>query len=167
MTEQQKKMKKYVNAIRRNLNMPGEVKKRVMNDLICSIDARREAGQTDEEIYAELGLPKKVAEELNVQMGDYGYVKSPWRYACLALSILSGLVLLVNGLEALLTWTLFSFAAGETASVGIIGGADGPTAIFVTSSIEPLSAGGKALLARVCLVGGILGFRRLCRCRKK
>ena len=87
MTDAQKKMKKYTNAIERKLNMPKEVKDRVMTDFISSIQGRRESGQTDEEIFAELGSPKKVAAELNEQMKDYTYFKSPWRWVCLAIII--------------------------------------------------------------------------------
>ena len=65
MTDAQKKMKKYTNAIERKLNMPKDVKSRVMNDFISSIQGRREAGQTDAEIFAELGSPKKAAADLN------------------------------------------------------------------------------------------------------
>ena len=50
MTEEQKKMKKYCNAIERRLNLPRELKNRVMSDFASSIQERREAGQTDEEI---------------------------------------------------------------------------------------------------------------------
>ena len=77
-------MKKYLAAIARRLNMPKDVKERVMNDFQSSIRGRLEAGQTDEEIFAELGSPKKVAAELNEQMKDYTYIKSPWRWVCLA-----------------------------------------------------------------------------------
>ncbi len=44
----------------------------------------------------------------------------------------------------------------EAAAVGVIGGADGPTAIFITSHLSPglLLCGALALLA----VGGLLAF---------
>ena len=58
MTEAQKKMKRYCQAIERRLNLPREVKVRVMTDLQSSISARREAGQTDEEIFSELDAVK-------------------------------------------------------------------------------------------------------------
>ena len=40
MTDAEKKMKRYVNAIERRLNLPREVKARVMSDLASSIAAR-------------------------------------------------------------------------------------------------------------------------------
>ena len=65
MTNEQKKMKKYMTAIERRLNLPREIRARVMSDLQSSVAARREAGQTDDAIYAELGTPRAVAAELN------------------------------------------------------------------------------------------------------
>lgn len=47
--------------------------------------------------------------------------------------------LITLGIITLLAVTLFAinqFRLGEPASIGIIGGADGPTAIFLTSTVE-------------------------------
>ena len=77
MTPEEKKMKQYTNSVERRLNMPGDVKRRVMNDFISSISARREAGQSDAEIYAELGSAKQAAADLNEQMREFAYRKSP------------------------------------------------------------------------------------------
>ena len=137
MTDAEKKMKKYTTAIERRLNLPREMKARVMSDFISSVQARREAGQSDAEIYAELGNPKKAAAELNEQMKEFTYRKSPWRYlfaACAAY----GTAELLGGLIARLMYLflrdpLLSTSMGEAASAGIIGGADGPTAVFVTT----------------------------------
>ena len=54
--------------------------------------------------------------------------------------------------------------ANEAASIGIIGGADGPTAIFVTTS--PGFDWDIVLMAGL-LIGGIAGFLRLRRCKPK
>ena len=133
MTEAQKKMKRYLNAIERRLNLPKDAKTRVMSDLQSSVSARREAGQTDEEIFAELGTPKLVAAELNEQMKEFAYQKSPWRWAALAGSILAGVMLAFSGVTGLLVY-LLNLRVNETNSLGVIGGADGPTAIFVTTN---------------------------------
>jgi len=146
-------MKRYVNKIERKLNLPMKIRARVMSDLATSICARREQGETDEAIMESMGKPAKVAAELNAQMEDYAYRKSPWRFLFLALAIVCGLWLLG---QALLTVTLHSVATGA-ASVGIIGGADGPTAIFVTS--HPSVKAGLRLVGNVLLlVGGIIGY---------
>lgn len=162
MTDNQRKMKKYTNAIERNLHMPRDVKARVMNDFITSIQGRREKGQTDEAIFAELGAPKKVAADLNEQMKEYTYVKSPWRWACLAVIVVSLLSLISGGLVGFLVRV---FNSSASSSIGIIGGADGPTAIFVTASPDYIWY--KIGVSIFVLIMGILGYGRLCRCRRK
>ena len=161
MTDAHKKMKKYTNAIERKLNMPKEVKARVMNDFISSIQGRREAGQTDAEIFAELGSPKKAAADLNEQMKDYTYVKSPWRWLCLAVVVASVLSLAFGGTIGLLVHLLNTSAS----SIGIIGGADSPTAIFVTTSQDYIWY--KSGITMILMIMGILGFYRLSRCPRK
>ena len=133
MTNEQKKMKKYMTAIERRLNLPREVRARVMSDLPSSVAARREAGQTDDAIYAELGTPRDVAAELNEQMKEYAYTKSKWRWAALAGMIVAAWKLIFQSLAGLIV-CLVNLSISESASLGIIGGADGPTAIFVTTA---------------------------------
>ena len=162
MTDAQKKMKKYTNAIERKLNMPKDVKTRVMTDFISSIQGRRESGQTDEEIFAELGSPKKVAADLNEQMKDYTYVKSPWLWVCLAIIIGCMMSFAFGGTIGMLVHLL---NASVSSSIGIIGGADGPTAIFVTTSNDYIWY--RAGITAIILVMAILGFYRLSRCPRK
>lgn len=164
MTKEQKKMKQYMTAVERRLNLPKEVKARVMSDLSSSIQGRRESGMTDEAIYAELGTPGKAAADLNEQMKEYAYRKSPWRFlfaACAAY----GAAELLGSLIALIAYLMIAnpvLHAGEAASIGIIGGADGPTAIFVTT---PDWTG--YVIPVLALVIGIFGYLRLRRCRQK
>lgn len=164
MTEQEKKMKKYVNAIDRRLRMPLREKARVLNDLSSSIQARREVGKTDEEIYAELGTPKQAAADLNEQMREYTYRKSPWRFVFLTLAVLCGLYLLGEAAEMLLVYII---TGSERASMGVIGGADGPTAVFVTTSVTVPTQEARLLAALVLLVAGAFGYWRLKRCKQK
>lgn len=172
MNDAQKRMKRYVNAIERRLHLPRDVKARVMSDFGSSIQARRERGMSDEEIYEELGSPKKAAQELNEQMKAFAYRKSPWRFLFLGLAILSGgwLVLyqLLLRFGMLLDTLKISFFPSESASVGIIGGADGPTAIFVTGT----TAMGQGFdwdvpIMVLLLAVGLLGYVLLRRCRHK
>lgn len=162
MTDTQKKMKKYTNAIERKLNMPKAVKVRVMNDFISSVQGRRESGQTDGEIFAELGSPRKVAAELNAQMKDYTYVKSPWRWLCFAV-IIGCLSSLIFGSGVGLQRLLLSTSASS--SLGIIGGADGPTAIFVTAS--PDYVWYRIGITLIILAIAVFGFYKLRRCSRK
>ena len=153
---------KYLRAVRRRLNMPKELKNRVMTDFAGSIDARMELGQSEADIFAELGTPKQVAKDLNEQMKEYTYKKSPWRWACLILAVFSGLCLVYQGYANLL---LMLFNKANNASIGIIGGADGPTAVFVTT--QTLYSGLPAeIIYTMLLIMGILGFIALGKIKK-
>lgn len=152
---------KYLRAVRRRLNMPKALKDRVIADLLSSIEARKEAGQQEAEILAELGTPKQAAEELNAQMKEFTYRTSPWRWVCLGVSVLSVLCIAYNGLRLLL---LQLFNTVNNASIGIIGGADGPTSIFITTSAAPTPAAG---IYALTLVAGIVGFMILSRLKQK
>lgn len=157
-------MKKYTNAVERRLNLPGDVKVRVMSDFISDLQARRESGMTDEEIYRELGTAKEAADNLNEQMREYTYRKSPWRFLFAAAAIY-GAAELLGSLIAWIAYLVISdpvLHASEAASIGIIGGADGPTAIFVTT---PGWTG--YAVAVLLLIAGVLGYLRLCRCSRK
>lgn len=155
-------MKKYLKSIEWRLNLPRDIKKRVMADLSGSIQERREAGQTDQEIMAELGMPKRAAAELNEQMKEYAYRKSPWRFLCLLISgLAAGWLIWYWGIMSLLT----GFTIGESASLGIIGGADGPTAIFVTAQTSGIDW--DIVLMAGILLAGLAGYFLLCRCKKK
>lgn len=164
MTDGEKKMKRYVNAVERRLNLPKDVKARVMSDFGSSITARREAGQTDEQIYEELGEPKQAAAELNEQMKEFAYRKSPWRFVFLGAVVVSGVWFVYYGLLRILTYLLFSIEVSDAASIGIIGGADGPTAIFITSSQR---IDWDHVFFVILLIVGVFGYLRLRKCKKK
>ena len=162
MTNEQKKMKKYMTAIERRLNLPREIRARVMSDLQSSVAARREAGQTDDAIYAELGTPRAVAAELNEQMKEYAYTKSKWRWAALAGMIVATWKLIFQSLAGLVV-CLVNLSFRESASLGVIGGADGPTAIFVTTA----AVGHRWILWVLVLVMCTVGWWKLSHCRQE
>lgn len=172
MTDAEKKMKRYCNAVEWRLNLPREVKVRVMNDFASSIQARREAGMTEEQIYGELGTPKQAAAVLNEQMKEYAYRKSPWRFVFLLLAALSGGWLILYRLMILFGMLLntltVTFSPNESASIGIIGGADGPTSVFV-AGVTTTNAGfdWDIAIMVLALIVGIVGFLRLRKCRQK
>ena len=89
--------------------------------------------------------------------------KTLLRLACLLLAILSGFNLLAC-IAAWLIADLFggiSFNVTKASTIGIIGGADGPTSVFVTASPAPAW---ELLLWLLLLALAIYGLRRF---RKK
>jgi len=155
-------VKNYLKSVQRRLRLPKDIRLRVMADFAGAVESRREAGKTDEEIFAELGSPKEAAMQLNEQMKEYAWKKSPWRWLCLAAAAVSALALLIG----LFQWlTVVDFVGSNAASIGIIGGADGPTAVFVASPSH--SSLFKWCAAGLIFVLGTLGFALLGRVRKK
>lgn len=136
-------VKRYVNTVERYLRLDRRTRLRVMNDLASDLQSRLDAGETLEDIRADLGDARTLAETLNREFADHRDNASPWRWAFLVLAIFLALVFAVNGLSA----------RQEAASIGIIGGADGPTAIYVTTQYS-LMSGLRDLAWLVTLVGG-------------
>lgn len=168
----EKKIKKYLTAVKRRLNLPKEVRERVMSDLESDLRARAEAGATEEEVLSQLGTPKKAAADLNEQMKEFAYRKSPWRFVCAAAAVLSGVWLILYAIlqrfGMLLNTLQWSFSPNESASIGIIGGADGPTSIFVTgAAISGHGLDWDAILVIAVFAVCILGYLRLRKCKQK
>ena len=67
MTKQEKKIKRYVNAIERELRLPLKAKARINGDIGTDIHARLEKGQSIDEIIAEMGTPQEVAGSASSQ----------------------------------------------------------------------------------------------------
>ena len=159
---------KYLRAVKRGLNLPREIRQRVMADFESDLESRLEAGMTWDAVLCELGSPKKAAAELNEQMKEYTYRKSPWRFLFAATAVLSGgwLVFFALLQRFVLLHNILSITSYPTnaASVGIIGGADGPTSIFVTSRVSPLPDWDVVFAAAVLLLS-LLAFLRLRRCK--
>ena len=127
-------MDKFLRRVRRRLELPQNMKDRVMADFISSIQSRRDAGKTDSQIMEELGSPKSAAAVLNEQMKEYTFRKSPWRFLFGALAVYGASRLLGSlGSRVIAFFVGVSMAVRDSATVGIIGGADGPTAVFVTA----------------------------------
>lgn len=137
----EKQLARYLRAVRRRLSLSGQMKDRVMDDLRSSINERREAGQTDAEIFAALGPAK-----LTAQLPGYAFRKSPLRFVCLGaavLALLAGLLKTVTNLRGF-------------ASVGVIGGADGPTEIFIAG--PQIFDWADVIAAGIVLVLGLIGY---------
>lgn len=89
--------------------------------------------------------------------------KSRWRWAALAAAVLGGVMLALEGIMALLAWVL-SGPVMDPDAVGLIGGADGPTAIIVATTTT--TGVPDWVIWALLLVLGLVGWRRLNRCRK-
>lgn len=132
-------IKRYVNAIEWHLRLPLKEKARVMSDVSTSIIARHEAGESYEAIMKDMGTPRQVAQRFNAAMG-VSDKPSRWRFLFLALLVLLviGVIVKVSYEQGTLAGQASAFFAGSSADVGVIGGADGPTAIFVASGFPSL-----------------------------
>lgn len=155
--------RRYLKQVDRKLSLPKEMRQRICADLESTISARLENNMTEAEILAELGDPADIAAEFNTQMAAPHHKKSPLRFVCLAAAILSGLVLVGKLIANLL---VAGFINGMARSVGIIGGADGPTSIFVTASVSDGFDGG-LIFWLLLLIAGITGFCLLNRSKNK
>ena len=86
--------------------------------------------------------------------------KSKWRWLCFFIGVLCLIIFLAGGITGLLTW----FANLSAPSVGVIGGADGPTAVYVSAS--PGTDQRSLLAAGILLIMAILGFYKLSHLKK-
>ena len=156
----EKEIKTYLNAVRRRLNLPKDIRNRCISDLQTTIQARLENGESWEQIQSSLGEPRQVAAELSEQLKEFVYRKSPWRFLFLAAAVFSGgWLVFYAGMQLVL-----NIIAGQAASLGIIGGADGPTAIFITTGTI---MDWDLIVMAGALAIGILGFLRLRKCKQK
>ncbi len=141
-------IKKYMNAVERRLRLPFRIRTRVMSDLMTSVSARHEQGEGYDAIMADLGAPAQVAADLNEEMSAFAYRRSRWRFVCLALAV-AGLIWLILSLS-------FCWFTAHSGSLGIIGGADGPTAIFVTGPSGSVSQ--LFIVPSLLFFGGLAGY---------
>lgn len=155
------KIKKYIRSLGRRLNLPKDLRRRLLSDLNTTISARLE-GEPWESIQESLGTPKAVASGYMKEMGEYAYRKSPWRFACAAVAAYGMWNLLENLLvQGVALGLSFAIHPGGMAAMGVIGGADGPTAVFVTTP-----GWTHWLPACVLTAAGLWGYLRLRKCNK-
>lgn len=157
-----KEIKKYLSAVKRRLNLPRSLRARLLSDLETTITARMEAGEDWTAIRESLGAPAQVAAEYMEEMKDFAYRKSPWRYLPLAVAVLCGLRFL-NKCVLFGLYMSMGIQVQER-SVGIIGGADGPTAMFVTTLVPDIANIG---IIAVVFVLCLLVYFRLRKCKNK
>ena len=115
-------MKRYVNTVEWHLRLDPPTRLRVMNDLASDLQSRLEAGETMAQIRADLGSPEQLAATLEASFAEHRDPAPRWRWWLLA----AAAAVLAVGLAGP------SLLGQARTSVGIIGGADGPTAIWVS-----------------------------------
>lgn len=150
MTEDEKKIKKYVNQIERRLEFPLPVKARINHDLATEIHLRKEQGESVAQIIADMGSPEQIAARFHAEMAEQRLEKkNPTRYLFLFLLLLMGC-----GFAQLIYGEIF------LRSQGVIGGADGPTTVFITSgqAIQAMTLWHKALFFAAGCLGCIAAF---------
>ena len=152
---------KYLKTVQRKLKLPKEIRAKVISDLATGISSRKENGEDYGDILRSMGSAEEVAAGLNEEMSDMTYAKSKWRWLCLPVGLVSLAVILERGITGLVT----HFANLSINSLGAIGGADGPTAIFVTST--PGTDAGSLVIAGILLVMSVLGFYKLSHLKKQ
>lgn len=155
----------YIEEIIRRLVLPNATKKRIRQDLAQDIQSAIDQGETLEQVIRRMGSPEDVARDFNESLAPPAAVLSGKQKAAkiilILVIVLSSLSLLSTGITFLFVF-LFSF----NQSLGIIGGADGPTAIFITSKFSPALIIARILLPALFLLAGIWGLRRISRAKK-
>lgn len=96
MIEEQKKIKRYVNAIEQHLKFPMKMKARINSNIGTEIHMRLETGKTIDEVMAEMGKPKEVAERFNMELQEQTLRKHPLRLQFLPFCILLVIVFLIS-----------------------------------------------------------------------
>lgn len=137
MTEDQKKIKKYVNAVERKLKMPLKMKVRINEDLGTDIHARMEAGQSVDEVLEALGSPEDVADRFNGELGaqvqsEAGLIRFLFLFLAVFMSVYTAYGFITD------IYVRQFMDAYLRSPVTIIGGADGPTSVFVAYNIPVL-----------------------------
>ena len=89
MTEDQKKIKRYVNQLERRLRLPLELKVRINGDIGTEIHQRMESGQTVDQVFQEMGIPDEVAASFNREFSEFEIRKNPIRFLFLIMAVMA------------------------------------------------------------------------------
>lgn len=109
-----------------------------------------ENGMSEEEAVNSLGNVKDIADDLMQNMDQDKFVKRD--KFLIALVTLDVILMIINIFHYLVNNLLGSifFSESEISSIGVIGGADGPTSIFVAAKITSPSSVDAMVVAMVC-----------------
>lgn len=116
----------YIKKVKKSLMIPASKRKAVLRDLEEAFASAAEHGETEQQVIARLGTPEQFAAGIEEQLGiDHAKrLKTRtiiWTTICLVIAVIGFFVYLTIRQQQELNGAL-----------GIIGGADGPTAIIVS-----------------------------------
>lgn len=138
----EQELERYLKQVRRRLRVDRATRTRILDDLTADLYDRVQRGESPAEIIAGMGPAKEVAEGFNEAFRPEAERGRPaWRWAFLAAGVL---LFLVGTLPAFVGWLAARWEQArfleemETSGIVIIGGADGPTAVFVASRLSPV-----------------------------
>lgn len=158
---------KYIGEILKKIHVNRKTKKRLKEDLSQDIEEQLASGLSLNEVISLMGEPALIAAKIQE---SYPYKsKSRLEKILLAVFISSGIISAFQFIGFLFTRYISLFLGnmfgGSKASIGIIGGADGPTAIFISSSYKTLNIFVQFVFPAIFVVSGIVYF--ILRKRKK
>ena len=115
---------KYIKQVKKRLAVPSSKRKTVLQDLEKTFASAAENGETEQQVIARLGTPEQFAAGIEEQFGIDRKKRLKtrtiiWTTICLVVAVIVFSVYLTIQQEMI-------------GAIGIIGGADGPTAIIVS-----------------------------------
>lgn len=136
----------YIKKVRRALLCSAKQKREIVRDLEEIFSSAAEHGESQAEVIARLGAPQDYARAMEESLGTDRKAILRRRALC---------AMIPPALLAPLFFLLYRIAAPFTIeehrmSVGIIGGADGPTSILITTS--PASPYTAPILLTLCIL---------------
>lgn len=121
----------YIKAFSSALKVDRKTKKKIVDDISFDISKRVSNGETMESIIEDMGEPKTLAGDFNSQLSKPRDKKLIYLWIVSAVSFCISLAL-----TAKYIYLKYVLTGNASHTVGIIGGADGPTEIYVTANIS-------------------------------
>ena len=142
---------KYIKQVKKRLAVPSSKRKTVLQDLEKTFASAAENGETEQQVIDRLGTPEQFVAGIEKQLGidRAKYIKT--RTIVSTVICLAGAVI---GFAVYLTIQQEMIGA-----IGMIGGADGPTAIIVSGPGFDISLL-ILIIAAVALVLAVIGLIR-------
>ena len=142
---------KYIKQVKKRLAVPSSKRKTVLQDLEKTFASAAENGETEQQVIARLGTPEQFAAGIEEQFGIDRKKRLKtrtiiWTTICLVVAVIVFSVYLTIQQEMI-------------GAIGIIGGADGPTAIIVSGPGFDISLL-ILIIAAVALVLAVIGLIR-------